>query len=1216
MCTDNSVSKTDAKALVNNKLVCLTWNIEGYFRNKFELRQIIDSSNPDLLFLSEPMLFQPDAQIATSLISSTYRFHLNSDDLYDHDLPLLKNKANGGTLTAWKNELDPFVTLLRTDTSRILPILLDIPGYQPTAHINIYLPTSGQDNQYIEELANLQATIDHIYDICPSAIIHIRGDANASFVERLKHKRDKIFKHFCSNNFLEPLSLDHHTYHHFMGSGSSDSNIDVILSSAFACDGTPAPPNESLLEILCGKVDTRVSNSHHDVVLTVLTLNIFDAPPAEETQEVPTIENVRHRIIWNDDSLQAYSDLVSPVLAELRENWLDSSSPSSISILLQQTNTILSAAAKATQKVVQLGKVSKPSKPKIPPDIIAAANNLKKRKAELTKIDNDPSCSPSTSNAAKDSFSAAKAQLQRAKRGANLADHLKRDTDLAEILTSNPKSLFSSIRNKKRQSVKIHKLNVGSETFTGDDVGKGFFQSISKLKTKNSSELSSSKSFQQILTDHQHILAICQSGSKIPPISLNSATKLLKSIKSQVADYYSISALHYLNGGQEAMAHFQLLINAVLEEVHNYSLSEMNKCYAIILHKGHGKDKHSDRSYRTISSCPFIAKCADKYIGWLAEDDWSSAQAETQFQGKGLSHEHAALLLTESINFSVNSNKLPTFCLLLDAKSAFDRALREILIRRTYLEGTTGHALLYLDKRLENRSTIIEWDKCHMGPIHDQQGVEQGGPNSSDQYKLYNNEQFTVAQKSNFGVSIGPITVSSVGQADDAALVSSDFNNLGHLLHLTMKYCEDYHVEMTPEKTKLLVFSPKSSPDSKYTDYFKSCNFLHINDVPLSFVDSAEHVGVLRSVAGNLPHILQRITNHKKALGAVLSTGMARHHRGNPAASQKVEKLYGMPVLLSGVAPLTLLQSEIQTLGHHYKETLQGLLKLHFATPEPVVLFLAGSLPLEAILHMRQLTLFIMIAQLPDNILNRIARYILTIASDSSSSWFVKIKTLCHKYFLPHPLLLLQNPPKRDVFKKTAKLKILDFWKQKLSEDAAPLPSLCYFKPQFMSLDKPHIIWRSCGSNPYEIQKAVIQTRMLSGRYRDDSLSRHFTNNASGECLLCKEHNPASLSPSPIGDLPHLLLHCPLLTDRRTILMDYWLTLTSDSPACRTFVMNFPQKPEPYQMQFLLDCSALPDVIHAVQVHDETILTMLLKITRTYCYSIHRDRLKKLDRWC
>ena len=51
-------------------------------------------------------------------------------------------------------------------------------------------------------------------------------------------------------------------------------------------------------------------------------------------------------------------------------------------------------------------------------------------------------------------------------------------------------------------------------------------------------------------------------------------------------------------------------------------------------------------------------------------------------------------------------------------------------------------------------------DKIIMGPILYRRGVEEGGPNSSDKYKLYNNEQFRSAQDSLLGVNIGPFWIS------------------------------------------------------------------------------------------------------------------------------------------------------------------------------------------------------------------------------------------------------------------------------------------------------------------------------------------------------------------------------------------------------------------------------------------------------------------------
>ena len=99
-----------------------------------------------------------------------------------------------------------------------------------------------------------------------------------------------------------------------------------------------------------------------------------------------------------------------------------------------------------------------------------------------------------------------------------------------------------------------------------------------------------------------------------------------------------------------------------------------------------------------------------------------------------MSHDLASLLLSEAITFSLYTNMRPLFALFLDARSAFDRTVREILIRLLYLHGTSGDRLLYFNNRLGNRKTFCEWDKKVLGPIHDVQGVEQGGVPSGDLY--------------------------------------------------------------------------------------------------------------------------------------------------------------------------------------------------------------------------------------------------------------------------------------------------------------------------------------------------------------------------------------------------------------------------------------------------------------------------------------------------
>ena len=121
-------------------------------------------------------------------------------------------------------------------------------------------------------------------------------------------------------------------------------------------------------------------------------------------------------------------------------------------------------------------------------------------------------------------------------------------------------------------------------------------------------------------------------------------------------------------------------------------------------------------------------------------------------------------------------------------------------------------------------------------------------------------------------------------------------------------------------------------------------------------------------------------------LNMLVSAGLARHHCGNPAASLRVNNVVPVPVLLSGVASLTLTKSKVNVLNNHHKNILMKLMKLPDKTPEQVVLLLGGSLPAEALLNLRQLSLFGMICHLTDNILHKIARQALMLEGDSSKS--------------------------------------------------------------------------------------------------------------------------------------------------------------------------------------------------------------------------------------
>ena len=356
-----------------------------------------------------------------------------------------------------------------------------------------------------------------------------------------------------------------------------------------------------------------------------------------------------------------------------------------------------------------------------------------------------------------------------------------------------------------------------------------------------------------------------------------------------------------------------------------------------------------------------------------------------------------------------------------------------------------------------------------------------------------------------------------------------------------------------------------------------------------------------------MPHVMSRLSAHTRAVMAVLPSGMARGHSGNPAASLRLERMYGCPVLLSGLPSLVLNKSEIAVVHHHYKVNLERIMKLHQSSPECVVMFLAGSLPATALLHLRMLGLLGMIARLgPGNILHQHGVQVL-LSTKPLKSWFNSIRSICHQYKLKDPLLILQSPPSKLSWKSTTRSKVVDVWEIKLRAQVEFLPSLKYFQPAFMSLSSPHPMWASARS-PFEVRKAVVVARMLSGRYRTDRLARHWSaSNPSGVCQL------PGCSGQTLGTLEHILIYCPALQTARSGAIKNWSKFILQRKYLIPLVSSLTPAEGSF-MQLLMDPSCLPLVIAANRVNSD-VLSCCFYLARTWIYSIHLKRTQLMKIW-
>ena len=225
--------------------------------------------------------------------------------------------------------------------------------------------------------------------------------------------------------------------------------------------------------------------------------------------------------------------------------------------------------------------------------------------------------------------------------------------------------------------------------------------------------------------------------------------------------------------------------------------------------------------------------------------------------------------------------------------------------------------------------------------------------------------------------------------------------------------------------------------------------------------------------------------------------------------------------------------------------------------------------------------------------------------------WFDQIRNLYLKYHLPHPLAILTAPPSKEEFKTMVEKRLVSYWEICLREEAASLTSLKFFRSNYMSLKTPHLIWTTAGSSPAKIRKATIQALMISGRYRTESLVRHWSKtNKTGSCLLSLECS------GTLDDIEHILQHCPALDGTRSYLLEYtkFYVAKLDLPLAE-IITEYCSPSNPDFCQFLLDCSSLASVIAFAQEFGSSCLSDMFEVSRTWVYALHRDRLRRLNRW-
>ena len=200
---------------------------------------------------------------------------------------------------------------------------------------------------------------------------------------------------------------------------------------------------------------------------------------------------------------------------------------------------------------------------------------------------------------------------------------------------------------------------------------------------------------------------------------------------------------------------------------------------------------------------------------------------------------NAAFLVKELYRESKDLEK-PIYIAFLDAKSAFDVVVNEILMRKVYTSGVKPSTWQLINEIHIDSHSAINWNDNVSRKFEIKQGVKQGGLLSADLFKVYSNDTFETLNNTNLGGTIGNIKVCAPGCADDVAVQSNNPHDLQILVNGSKLNSDTIRCILQPQKS--VVVEPEQRNSHKYQNSYE----WKIGEKSMPVVETATHLGIVR----------------------------------------------------------------------------------------------------------------------------------------------------------------------------------------------------------------------------------------------------------------------------------------------------------------------------------------------------------------------------------
>ncbi|CAC5388658.1 unnamed protein product [Mytilus coruscus] len=207
-----------------------------------------------------------------------------------------------------------------------------------------------------------------------------------------------------------------------------------------------------------------------------------------------------------------------------------------------------------------------------------------------------------------------------------------------------------------------------------------------------------------------------------------------------------------------------------------------------------------------------------------------------------------------------------------------------------------------------------------------EQGVRQGGTISADLYKLYVNPLLNVLCETGLGGNIGDIRC------------CAQIKREGYTLQ--------------PTKSVVLPISTSTKSIEIEED---SWNF---SNNPMSVVEHSTHIGIQKCQKNSTKLTFAENMKKARSLYSLMGTGLHGKSGLDPETAITILNTYVIPILTYGLEILLPTGRILDSIYQFHKQTIKQILSLAKNTADPAVYILSGSLPIEAELHLKALSLF------------------------------------------------------------------------------------------------------------------------------------------------------------------------------------------------------------------------------------------------------------------